>query len=126
MTMPHSDRPRRNRVNQLRERAGLPPLEVLEGGARTTVRHPPIVSMMIPLAEPVRVMLGACHLEAQRRHAETVPTDALFASALLTAAIMQAHQSLFPPVIAAPTAENMAQAKQIDKVVGPDGNAGRI
>jgi hypothetical protein len=122
MTMPHSQRPRRNRVNKKRLRLGLPPLPKWEDVPETAVfsQKPTeggVTSMMIPLTTAVRQILTKVRREQQRLDPSTVASDQLYASAVLTAILLQLNAALFPSLIAPPTAKNMEQAQSIGKVL---------
>lgn len=100
--MPHSKRPRRNRVNKIRAKKGLPPLGELPDLIPRTVVPEGITALWIPLPTPVRTLLHEVRVEVQRRDPATVPSDEIFASAFLTADIIRAHEILFPKLIQAP------------------------
>jgi hypothetical protein len=122
MTMPHSKRPRRNRVNKKRAQLGLPLLldpEAPAGMAFGTDKPEVfgVTCMMIPLATATRDILRKVRREQQRRDPSTVASDQLYASAVLTAILLQIHEALFPSLIAAPTTQNLQQAKRIGRVL---------
>jgi hypothetical protein len=118
MTMPHSKRPRRNRVNKIRAKKGLPPLvDHSPFIAESTPGTVGVTSMMIPLTTSTRQMLTKIRLEQQRRDPSTVASDQLYASAVLTAILLQLHEVLFPSLIQAPTTQAMGEAKAIHKTL---------
>jgi hypothetical protein len=116
--MPHSKRPRRNRVNKIRAKKGLPPLvDHSPFIAESTPGTVGVTSMMIPLTTTTRQMLTKIRLEQQKRDPSTVASDQLYASAILTAILLQIDAALFPSLIAAPTDANMKQATTIHKTL---------
>lgn len=118
--MPHSKRPRRNRVNKKRIRMGLPPLPEPAVEMHPALVRPAtdgVTSMMIPLTTATRKLLTKIRLEQQRQDPSTVASDSLYASAVLTAIILQLNEALFPPLITAPTAKAMEQAQAVGKVL---------
>jgi hypothetical protein len=118
MTMPHSARPRRNRVAKKRARLGLPPLvDHSPMIAQSTPGTVGVTSMMIPLTSQTRKLLTKVRLEQQRQDPSTVASDQLFASAVLTTILLQLDAALFPALIQAPSAKAMTEAQAVHKVL---------
>lgn len=118
--MPHSKKPRRARVNKKRARLGLPPLPELTAEMHPALVRPSpdgVTSMMIPLTTATRKILTKVRLEQQRQDPSTVASDSLYASAVLTAILLQLHAVMFPSLIQAPTPKAMEQAQAIGKVL---------
>lgn len=61
-----------------------------------------VTSIMVPLATETRRLLTECHRELLKRDPSTVPTDALFASAVITSVLISMHAGLFPKTIIEP------------------------
>jgi hypothetical protein len=121
MTMPHSKRPRRARVAKKRARLGLPPLGEPEQIVPSVEPVGGVTSLMIPLATQTRILLAKVRRESQLRDPATVASDQLFASAVLTVALIQIHDSMWPPaspLIVPPTQANTEQAHKVGKVLG--------
>src|SRR3990172_3053766 len=95
MTMPHSKRPRRNKLNKIRKKQGLPPLPVLipdHGIERKEPKQPPgigVTTIMVPLPAPARELLTRMRLAAQLNDPSIKASDQLFAGAVLTVALVQ-------------------------------------
>ena len=85
MPMPHSKRPRRNRVNKIRAKKGLPPLGELPDVIERSSMPLGVTTLMVPLPAPTRALLTQVRLAAQLKDPSTVASDQLFAGAILTA-----------------------------------------
>ena len=70
--MPHSKPVRRNKLNKIRKRQGLPPLPVLTGPAPKSPRSAPITTIMVPLPMAIRQLLTKVRLATQLKDPSTV------------------------------------------------------
>jgi hypothetical protein len=106
VTMPHSKRPRRNKLNKIRKRQGLPPLPAHIAVTDVDVRYMQpvgVTTIMVPLPTPVRELLTIARHAAQHKDPSIKASDQLFAGALLTAILTTMLEQAAPSMISAPT-----------------------